>query len=255
VLSADGDDRELLGQVIGYYHETLKESPEALAYLGKRGIESLEMIERFRLGYANRTLCYRLPDKNRKAGAEARGRLQGLGILRESGHEHFSGSITVPVFDEEGFVSEVYGRKIRDDLRAGTPCHLYLPGSHKGVWNLEGLEGRREVILCEALLDGLTFWCAGFDNVTSSYGIEGFTGDHMKAFKRRGVDKVLIAYDGVDAGERAAHALAGRLWSEGIHCRRILFPRGMDANAYALANPPAREKQFAFAKPPVAAYN
>ena len=44
---------------------------------------SSEMIEQFQLGFANRTLIYRMPDKNRVAGAEQRGRLQKLGILRE----------------------------------------------------------------------------------------------------------------------------------------------------------------------------
>ena len=37
--------------------------------------------------------------KNRAAGAEMRGRLQQLGILRESGHEHFNGSLVIPVIN------------------------------------------------------------------------------------------------------------------------------------------------------------
>jgi hypothetical protein len=45
------------------------------------------MLTRFQLGYANRTLGYRLPASNRVTGADMRGRLQKLGILRESGHE------------------------------------------------------------------------------------------------------------------------------------------------------------------------
>ena len=32
-VAPDADDRALLTQVVGYYHETLKQSPEALAYL------------------------------------------------------------------------------------------------------------------------------------------------------------------------------------------------------------------------------
>ena len=43
------------------------------------------MIDRFQLGFTNRRLGLTLPDKNRKAGADLRGRLQKLGILRESG--------------------------------------------------------------------------------------------------------------------------------------------------------------------------
>ena len=77
-VSPDADDGALLGQVIAYYHETLRASPDALAYLESRGIRSQEAIERFKLGYANRTLGYRLPMNNRKLGAELRGRLAAL---------------------------------------------------------------------------------------------------------------------------------------------------------------------------------
>lgn len=238
-IEFDADDQAVLGQVVAYYHETLKQSPEALAYLESRGLQSAEAIERFKLGFANRTLGYRLPLANRAAGAEIRGRLQKLGILRESGHEHFTGSLVVPIFDEAGAVTEIYGRKITPGLRPGTPLHMYLPGPHRGVWNLEAVESSKELILCEALIDALTFWCAGYRNVTASYGVEGFTPDHLAAMKRYGTERVLIAYDRDDAGERAAEALAAKLLASGIGCYRIHFPKGMDANEYAAKVKPA----------------
>jgi hypothetical protein len=58
---------------------------EALAYLQARGLDHPELVERFRLGYANRTLGLRLPDKTRKAGFDIRARLDKIGIYRESG--------------------------------------------------------------------------------------------------------------------------------------------------------------------------
>lgn len=238
-VEADAEDEELLRQVVGYYHETLKESPEALEYLASRGLSHPEVIERFQLGFANRTLGYRLPDKSVKAGAEIRGRLQKLGILRESGHEHFNGSLVIPVFDGEGRVVEIYGRKIGDKLRKGTPLHLYLPGPHRGVFNLPALAASPELILCESLIDALTFWCAGYRNVTCSYGINGFTEEMLEAFLGHGIERVLIAYDRDDAGEAAAVKLAERLIAAGIDCYRVLFPRGMDANEYALKVTPA----------------
>ena len=246
-VAFDADDRALLNQVVGYYHETLRQSPEALAYLKSRGLDHSELIERFRLGVADRTLGLRLPQKNRVAGADIRARLQKMGIYRESGHEHFNGSLIVPVFDEAGDVVEVYGRKLLDNLRAGTPKHLYLPGPpfgdaqdrHRGVWNLDALKASREIILTEALIDAMTFWCAGYRNVTSAYGIEGFTDDHLAAFKQYQTERVLIAYDRDDAGERGAQKVAERLMAEGIECFRIQFPKGMDANDYALKVAPA----------------
>ena len=69
-----GRPRGAVAAWCGYYHDTLKKSPEALKYLMQRGLKSSEMIEHFRLGFANRTLGYRLPEKNRVAGAELRGR-------------------------------------------------------------------------------------------------------------------------------------------------------------------------------------
>lgn len=230
-LERSADDRELLGRVVGFYERTLKESAEALGYLERRGLRHPELVERFRLGYANRTLGYRLPQKNRQAGADLRGRLQRLGVLRSSGHEHLSGSLVIPVLDVDGQAVQLYGRKVRDDLRAGTPAHLYLPGPHRGVFNREALAASSEVVLCESLIDALSFWCHGQRNVTAAYGVGGFTAEHLAAFKEHGVERVLIAYDSDDAGDQAAAKLADRLGDEGIECLRVLFPAGMDANA------------------------
>jgi hypothetical protein len=180
-----------------------------------------------------------LEDKNRVAGAEMRGRLQRLGILRESGHEHFNGSVVVPVFNASGEVVEMYGRKITARLREGTPLHLYLPGEHRGVWNEEALIASKEIILCEALIDALTFWVAGHRNVTASYGVNGFTADHRAAFAQHGTERVYIAYDHDEAGNKAAAKLAEELIEMGVECFRVEFPKGMDANAYALKVMPA----------------
>jgi DNA primase catalytic core len=238
-LARGAEDARLLRQVIDYYHETLLQSPEALAYLEKRGITSSEAIARFKLGYANRTLGYRLPAKTRMEGAALRGQLQRIGLLRPSGHEHLSGSLVIPVFGAAGEVTEVYGRKIQDHLREGTPLHLYLPGPHRGVWNVEALQASKEIILCESLIDALSFWCAGYRNVTASYGVEGFTQDHLTAFEQHATERVLVAYDRDAAGDAAAEKLAQRLLEHGIDCYRIQFPKGMDANEYATKVTPA----------------
>jgi hypothetical protein len=93
--------------------------------------------------------------------------------------------------------------------------------------------------VCEALIDALTFWCAGFRNVTASYGVNGFTADHRRVFERHGTERVYIAYDRDEAGDKAAAKLAGELMEMGLECYRIEFPKGMDANEYALKVTPA----------------
>jgi len=82
-LEASAEDARLLAQVIDY----LKQSPETLAYLEKRGIANAVAIVRFELGFVNLTLGYRLATKNRKVEAAIRGQLQRLGLYRSpTGH-------------------------------------------------------------------------------------------------------------------------------------------------------------------------
>ena len=241
LIDSTADDKKLLGIVVDYYHRTLKDAPEAQQYLVKRGLQSGEIIDRFKLGYANRSLCLHLPASNRRDGDAQRTRLKQLGILRNQkpGHEHFNGSLVIPVFNLAGEVVEMYGRKIVPNLRPGTPDHLYLPGEHRGVWNEEALIASKDIILCEALIDALTFWVAGYRQVTASYGVNGFTADHRAAFERHGTERVYIAYDHDEAGNKAADKLAAELMELGIECFRVQFPKGMDANEYALKTTPA----------------
>jgi len=242
-VAPDAEGQVLKNQTMDFYRDRLKHSAAGLAYLDARGIRSEELIERFKLGFADRTLGLRLPDNRRVAGSQMRERLQAIGILLPSGHERFNGSLVIPVIDEQGNVLEVYGRKITEGLRAGTAKHLYLQaecrGPARGVWNVQALAQHKEIILCEALIDALSFVAAGFPNVTSAYGTSGFTEEHLAAFKRHGTERVLIAYDRDEAGENAAAELAPRLIGQGIECFRILFPKGMDANDYALKVQPA----------------
>ncbi|MGH8959794.1 MAG: CHC2 zinc finger domain-containing protein [Jatrophihabitantaceae bacterium] len=85
LATPDADDRALLGRVIGFYAAALADSPQALGYLHRRKIAHPEALSTFRLGFANRTLGYRLPHARTKTGAELRNRLQALGICARPG--------------------------------------------------------------------------------------------------------------------------------------------------------------------------
>jgi DNA primase catalytic core len=235
------DDAALAAAVVDHYAATLGSSPEALGYLGKRGVDHPEAIGTFRIGYANRTLGYRLGHSQTKAGGTLRARLQSLGFVRASGHEHFTGSLVVPIFTGDGAVGEVYGRKIAEHgLRAGTPTHLYLPGPHAGVFNAAGLieSGVDELVVCESVIDALSLWCNGFRHVTAAYGTSGWTPDHDGLVDRLGVKRVLVAFDADEAGDRGAADLAASLTLRGVECYRVELPRGADVNEIAMGSKP-----------------
>jgi len=260
-LDPSAPDAALMDQVIDYYHERLWKTPAALDYLRSRGLYHAcpadggeEAFRTFRLGFADRTLGLRLPGANRKEGAALRDRLQGLGILRESGHEHLSGCVVLPIPNAHGRPARLYGRRVGKP-NPGALKHLFLPGPHEGIWNVEALDAG-EVILCEAPFDALTFWVNGFKNVTFIYGTEGFldlpkqgqsaiasgeggTDTHMGLILKNKIRRVYIAYDADESGNRAAARDAERLTAHGVEVFRVKFPWGMDANEYAQKVTPA----------------
>lgn len=138
----------LLRSVAAFYHANLKQSPEALAYLESRGLTHPELVGHFQLGYANKTLTYRLPAGHTQAGRRVRQQLQALGVLRSSGHEHLNGCLVVPVIGLEGGanaeqgkrVVQLYGRRLQPNhkIPANQSRHLYLTASLRGVWNEAG---------------------------------------------------------------------------------------------------------------------
>ncbi len=252
----DDDGQALLNQVIDFYHQQLLASPEAQAWLVSRGLTHPELVSHFRLGYAGAHgiggEAGVLPSPASKAGRDLRERLAGLGVLRATTRQdHFRGCVVMPVtgwaesanLASRGRVQQLYGRRTVADyaVKKGASKHLYLPSPLAGVWNEAALKASSEVILCEGLIDAMTFWCVGFRHVIAAYGCNGFTAEHLAALQYYGVKRVLIAFDRDEAGDRGAESVAGDLLEGGIEAWRVRFPQGLDANDYALksGNPEA----------------
>ncbi|RAT57477.1 DNA primase, partial [Lonsdalea populi] len=244
----DDDGQALLHQVIDFYHHNLLDNPEAQQWLVSRGLNHPELISHFRLGFAGHHgiggSAGLLPSTSSLEGKRLRERLAGLGVLRATTRQdHFRGCVVMPVVGwsesanvaQRGRVLQLYGRRTTADyaVKKGAAKHLYLPSPLAGVWNEEALKASSEVILCEALIDAMTFWGAGFRNVTTAYGANGFTTDSLAALQYHGVKRVLIAYDRDEAGDRGADSVAADLLEAGIEAWRVRFPPGLDANAYA----------------------
>ena len=236
----EGSDADLFASVIDYYHERLLKTPDALEYLASRGLHDLEMIKRFRLGFATEHSGFAFPKRTGGQGSRSELDSKNLDSSANQVMNILTAPLVVPVFDESDQVAEIYGRKIGKGLRKGTPMHLYLPGPHAGIWNPEALAAP-ELILCEAPLDALTFWTHGVQNVSFIYGTEGFPDYLLDALLKHKVQTVRLAYDNDPAGNRAAERDAERLAAQGINVYRIKFPHGMDVNEYASKVTPAQK--------------
>lgn len=231
-----GIDPKLIESVVEHYHKTLaRPDTKGLEYLRGRGLADPETLKTFRVGYVNGTLKNVLPQSAVRP-------LHQLGILNDKGNEFFFGCVVVPVFCSDGSLGELYGRRIEtpSDNRQSEienrkcPMHLYLPGQHRGVLNSKAVEvfsakggsarGGEEpgIILTEAILDALSLYAIGVQNVIPCYGTGGFTEDHRTTLKN--TRRVFIAFDNDEAGENGAKKLADRLTADGKECHRIHIP-------------------------------
>jgi DNA primase catalytic core len=215
-----GIDPKLIESVIEHYHKTLcGDDRRGLDYLKRRGLADPETLKTFRTGYVNGSMKLVLP-------ASAVEPLQRLGILNEKGNEFFYGCVVVPVFcaggasasggTVTGELGEMYGRSIEGSR------HLYLPGTHRGVLNAKAAEVFDDVILTEAVLDALSLYAIGVQNVIPCYGTGGFTADHAEALRK--TRRVFLAFDNDEAGENGAKKLAATLSAQGVECHRVHLP-------------------------------
>ena len=179
-------DTAILAAVVAYYCDTLKTSQQGQEYLRRRGLPG-ELMDRFRLGFSDRSLGLKLPAKNRKLGAAIRERLNSLGIIRDTGHETMRGSLVIPVFNAIGDTVGLYGRKVTYGLREGTALHLWVPNPDM-LWNVQALSTGKSVVLCGSVIDALSVYVAGVPTVAAVAGHGGFSDAHLSAFAQSCVE-------------------------------------------------------------------
>ena len=221
------DDQSLLQQVMKHYHDSLRSNPAGQEYLKRRGLYDAELVKHFQLGFADGSLLKLIPG-SRRTSQPLREQLKKIGVLKATGREFLDGCLVVPISDGPQ-IKQLYGRRIN---RVKSKInHLYLPQPQHGIWNLEAYS-QPELILCESLIDAMTFWVQGFRNVTTCFGAKSLSETQLTALRTHKVQSVKIAFDADAAGDGAALAVAAQLTKEGITGYRVQFPQGSDANSY-----------------------
>jgi len=86
------------------------------------------------------------------------------------------------------------------------------------------LQASKEIILCESLIDALTFWCAGFRNVTASYGIEGSVSQF--GLRRPGYKTPVGGLFLCGASTSAGHGIVGAM-SGGLAAANAILGRNL----------------------------
>ncbi|HGY55438.1 MAG TPA: DNA primase [Caldithrix abyssi] len=213
-----------------------------LKYFLDRGL-SEETIRAFRLGYAeesNNPLT-RLLEKQGEDLQEA----AKLGLIqqrdnRKAYFDKFRHRVIFPFFNVQGKIVGFGGRKLREEQQ---PKYLNSPespiyykgktlyGLHKAI---PAIRNKNYVLLVEGYFDLLRLYESGIRNVVASSGTA--LSDDQAKLMRRYTSAVYIAFDGDEAGIKAALRSAQIVEKFDLDAFIIPLPAGEDPDSFVAEN-------------------
>lgn len=222
-----------------YYQEMLISQQGRIArdYLEKRGIIS-ESISSFKLGYApdewNSVEEYLL-----KKGFSAE-TVKLSGLIKRSENQNrfydlFRNRIIFPIFQYMQDVVGFGGRSLGDGLpKYLNTAETELFSKRKNLYGLsqarESIREANTVFLVEGYMDCIKLQQSGIKNVVASLGT-ALTEDQARIL-RRYTEKVIVLYDGDEAGQRETLRAITVLRAANLKVEVVSLPSGKDPDEY-----------------------
>lgn len=220
-----------------HYRNALKHHTPAIDYLKNRGVTG-ETAVRFELGYSEagwQGLAAAIHDY-----ASAEIEQAGLVVASDEGkrYDRFRDRIMFPIRNERGRLIGFGGRLLGD----GKPKYLNSPETplfHKGrelyglFENRRGIQHGDSVVVVEGYMDVVMLTQAGAENAVATLGT-AVTVDQVHTLLRR-VDRIVFAFDGDNAGRKAAwRALENCLTTlqDGKQIGFVFLPEGEDPDSF-----------------------
>ena len=201
--------------------------------LVSRGV-SEEMIKEFRLGIAPDRWDGLIMTLGSKFGKDV---LAQAGLLkqREQGgyYDAFRNRVMFPITDRTGRVIAFGARKINPD---DEPKYLNSPETpvfykSKTLYGLDlalrTIQQEKTALICEGYMDVIACHQAGFRNAIATLGT-ALTPEHAKEL-RLACDRILLLFDGDEAGQRAADRAAEVFFSQPVDVAIVSLNKFTDA--------------------------
>jgi DNA primase len=223
----DKDDlREAIDDASEAFHQALEWKPNAADdYLRQRNVPK-EIVTKYGFGFAPDSWDYVFTRLARKHGEP---KLEKAGLIqpRKTGsgfYDRFRNRLMIPIHSETGALVGFGGRS----LDGSEPKYLNSPESEifnksRLLYNLHrSKDAMRRVdraILVEGYFDAIAIDHAGVPGVVASMGTSLTTG--QASLMRRFTRRIVIAYDGDEAGRNATLRAAQVLLAAGLHVEAI----------------------------------
>lgn len=226
-------NQKMLEHYNSFLQEKIKEDQNE-QYLFDRGLNK-NSIEKFNLGFApksNETIDFLR--KNFFDITEA----TEIGIVSYGDNglfARFSERITFPVFNQNGKLVGFGGRTIKNHPAkyVNSPAtKTFNKSTLLYAYNLakEKIFTSKEIIITEGYLDTILLHQAGFENTVATLGT-ALTTQHLPLLKR-GEPKVILLFDGDEAGIKAAIKTSALLASNSFEGRAVILGEQKDPADY-----------------------
>ena len=229
----------LMDAVARYWQSCLRESPAAVEYIKKRGIDG-STAKRYGIGYAPDGWSNLIDKFGGSAEATDRLLATGLIIQKDNGqhYDRFRDRLMFPIRDARGRTIGFGGRTMGD----GEPKYLNSPETvlfHKGreLYGLyearQALRNIERLVVVEGYMDSVALARHGIDFVVATLGT-ATTEEHLNRLFRI-TENAYFAFDGDRAGRKAAwRALENALPQirEGRQIRFVFLPDGQDPDSF-----------------------
>lgn len=230
---------ELNKWALEWWEQQLESSGEARIardYLKRREITD-ETRKTFRMGYAPDSWDALSIYLRQKGASQEQIERSGLVVKKDEGgsYDRFRGRLIFPVMDIQGKPIAFGGRTLRDEdaKYINSPeTAAYVKGRNLFGLNLTRDEIRRAgfVILVEGFLDLIVPYQFGVRNLVASLGT-ALTPDQARLASRF-ARKVVVNYDGDNAGIQAAKKAISILLAEDLEVKILVLPDGSDPDEF-----------------------
>ncbi len=223
-------DLKVLEEVNKFYQKLFVSNDIAKEYIKKRGISEFS-IEKFEIGYApssNDTINFLKSNYFNLADAKE------LGVIdtgQNGLYSRFIERITFPIYSQSGKIVGFGGRTItgHNAKYVNSPqTKIFNKSKLLYGYNLakEHIYKRNRIIVTEGYLDVIMLHQAGFTTAVATLGT-ALTKEHLPLI-RRGEPKVILAYDGDNAGLNAAFKASVMLSQGDFEGGVVIFGEGKD---------------------------
>jgi len=221
---------QIMEKLSQWYQSLLTTMPTAQAYLNERGI-SMASIEKFGIGYAPESFkTIQFIKSNQFNMAEA----VELGVAgSEGGREYarFMERIIFPIHSANGASVGFGGRTITGHQAKyinSPQTPLFNKSRLLYAYDLakQAIYKQRQIIITEGYLDVVMLHQAGFNQAVATLGT-ALTPEHLPLL-RKGDPRVIMAYDGDNAGRAAALKASKLLSAGGFDGGVVIFEGGLD---------------------------